>query len=523
MACRIRKFRMKTLYPHKRSEGLRRCKALERLTPWITAQEKHQMATKEQLEKHKQFLLEQEAKRRQADIDRKNDVLSADYSGYNSIEEIWKGLSSAEINLLKSQSPSYKKRVEELDLIAAFRRLSEEDQAVFFAEANEATRITLENDGYVASQTTTLAKSPGEAQDEAEAARLAQQNEAGIGKTPEEIQEENERVEAGRLQAEADRVAAEAAAANTTVALPRDQVEVLYDGVEKLANNAYRLTVDPEDGTPVEVFWGESQKECFKKLRESKVQAVRELRRRRKQLEITQELRDLQPEVVAYAPLMQAVSLTPKEIYDLTEQQKDPSTVLEATRKLRQASYTLEECARYNEAIERQRYNDQKTVAEKWISGNPDFHASPENIGNMQKLMGQLNWAVTEKNLDLAFKTLKEQEAYVPEVIETPPPAQPAFVVPVAPVVTPKVQTPAAPAGALPAAKRILRPGSLAETSTGIQPSVRMPERLGQPPRVLPMSAEEYSSINSATLKTRYAKEPEFKARVDAYWAAGGR
>ena len=60
------------------------------------------MATKEQLEKHKQFLLDQEAKRRQADIDRKNDVLSADYSGYNSIEEIWKGLSSAEINLLKN-------------------------------------------------------------------------------------------------------------------------------------------------------------------------------------------------------------------------------------------------------------------------------------------------------------------------------------------------------------------------------------------------------------------------------------
>ena len=481
------------------------------------------MATKEQLEKHKQFLLDQEAKRRQADIDRKNDVLSADYSGYNSIEEIWKGLSSAEINLLKSQSPSYKKRVEELDLIAAFRRLSEEDQAVFFAEANEATRITLENDGYVASQTTTLAKSPGEAQEEAEAARLTQQSEAGIGKTPEEIEAEQE--EAARVQAEADRVAAEAAA---IPAVPRGSVEILYEGVEKLGNNAYKLTVDPEDGTPAEIFWGESQKECFKKLRESKAHAVRELRRRRKQLEITQELRDLQPEVIPYAPLMQAVSLTPKEIYDLTEQQKDPSTVLEATRKLRQASYTPEECARYNEAIERQRFSEQKATGEKWISENPDFHASPENINNLIKLMGGLGWAATEKNLDLAFKILKEQEVYVPEVIETPPSAQPASVVPVAPAAVaapavPTVPAPAAPAGALPAAKRMLRPGSLAESSTGIQPSVRMSERTGQPPRVLPMSAEEYSSINSATLKTRYAKEPEFKARVDAYWAAGGR
>ena len=258
--------------------------------------------------------------------------------------------------------------------------------------------------------------------------------------------------------------------------------------------------MDPGDGTPAEIFWGESQKECFKKLRESKAHAVRELRRRRKQLEITQELRDLQPEVIPYAPLMQAVSLTPKEIYDLTEQQKDPSTVLEATRKLRQASYTPEECARYNEAIERQRFNEQKATGEKWISENPDFHASPENINNLIKLMGGLGWAATEKNLDLAFKILKEQEVYVPEVIETPPSAQPASVVPVASAAVaapavPTVSAPAAPAGALPAAKRVLRPGSLAESSTGIQPSVRMPERLGQPPRVLPMSAEEYAAI----------------------------
>ena len=481
------------------------------------------MATKTQLERHKTFLLEQDEKRRQADLVRQTSVLSADYSGYSNLDQMLAGLSSDEVRTLRSQNASFKKRLEDFDLIAAFRRLDDEQQTAFFAEANEGTRAVLENDGYVSSQTTTLAQSPGEAQEEAEAARLAQQSEAGIGQTPEELAAEEQQAEAARVQAEADRVAVEAAAANTTVALPRDQVEVLYDGVEKLGNNAYRLTVDPEDGTPVEVFWGESQKECFKKLRDSKKHSIRELRRRKNQLEITQELRDLQPEVIPYAPLMQAVSLTPKEIYDLTEQQKDPSTVLEATRKLRQASYTPEECARYNEAIERQRFNEQKATGEKWISENPDFHASPENINNLIKLMGGLGWAATEKNLDLAFKILKEQEVYVPEVIETPPPAQPAFVVPVAAVAVPTVPAPAAPAGALPAAKRMLRPGSLAESSTGIQPSIRMGERTGAAPRVLPMSAEEYSSINSATLKTRYAKEPEFKARVDAYWAAGGR
>ena len=310
--------------------------------------------------------------------------------------------------------------------------------------------------------------------------------------------------------------------------MPRGSVEILYEGVEKLANNAYKLTVDPEDGTPVEVFWGESQKECFKKLRDSKKHSIRELRRRKKQLEITDDLRAMQVEVVNYAPLLTPITLTPKEIYDLTEQLKDPSTVLEATRKLRQASYTPEECARHNEGIERQRYNDAKSVGQKWLTENPDFYPSPENIKELQKLMGELNWAVTEKNLDLAFKTLKDQDALFEAPKETPPSAQPASVVPVAPAAVaapavPTVPAPAAPAGALPAAKRVLRPGSLAESSTGIQPSVRMPERLGQPPRVLPMSAEEYSAIPAPVLKTRYNKEPEFKARVDAYWAAGGR
>ena len=481
------------------------------------------MATKEQLEKHKQFLLDQDAKRRQADLTRQTSVLSADYSGYSDLDQMLAGLSSDEVRTLRSQNASFKKRLEDFDLIAAFRRLDDEQQTAFFAEANEGTRAVLENDGYVSSQTTTLAQSPGEAQEEAEAARLAQQNEAGIGKTPEEIEAEQE--EAARAQAEADRVAAEAAA---IPAVPRGSVEILYEGVEKLANNAYKLTVDPEDGTPVEVFWGESQKECFKKLRDSKKHSIRELRRRKKQLEITDDLRAMQVEVVNYAPLLTPITLTPKEIYDLTEQLKDPSTVLEATRKLRQASYTPEECARHNEGIERQRYQDAKSVGQKWLTENPDFYPSPENIKELQKLMGELNWAVTEKNLDLAFKTLKDQDALFEAPKETPPSAQPASVVPVAPAAVaapavPTVPAPAAPAGALPAAKRVLRPGSLAESSTGIQPSVRMPERLGQPPRVLPMSAEEYAAIPAPVLKTRYNKEPEFKARVDAYWAAGGR
>jgi len=463
---------------------------------------------------------------KQAEIDRKNNVLSADYSGYNSLDDIWRGLSSSEITLLKTQSASYKKRVAELDTINAFRQLSEEDQAVFFAEANEATRIVLENDGYIAGQTETLAPSPDEAEAE-KAARLAA--EANV-LTPEEQAQQDQLAEAARIQAETDRIAAEAAAANVTPAVARGSVEELYPGVEKLANNAYKLTVDPGDGSSPEYFWGESQKECFIKLRESKAHATKELRRRRKKIEISEELRAMQVEVVPYAPLMEPQVLTPKQIFDLTEQLKDPTTVLEATRVLRQASYTPEECARYNEAIEKQRFNDTLTVANRYFTEHDsnnggDFYICPENTKSLREFMSELNWAVTDKNLDLAISTLKEQGALLDAPPTPPPSVQPAPVVPVTPVVTPAapVAAPKAPAGALPAAGRVLRPGSSAENSTGIQPTVRLGARTGQASQVQPMTVEEANSYSAADLKTKYRTDPVFRARLEAYWAAGGR
>jgi hypothetical protein len=483
------------------------------------------MATKEQLEKHKQFLLDQDQKRRQADIARQQDVLSADYSGYNSLDDIWRGLSTAEINLLKTQSPSYKKRIEELDLINAFKRLTEEDQATFFAEANEATRITLENDGYVASQTMTLAPSPDEAAAK-KAADLAAENLPVL--TAEEQIEQDRQAEAVRLQAETDRLAAEATAAGVRPAVLRGTVEELYPGVEKLGEGSYKLTVDPEDGSNPEIFYGASQKECFIALRKSKANATKELRRRAKKIQITEELRNLEAETVEYAPLLKPLSLTPDQIFTLTEQLKDPTKVLEAHAKLRQASITPEECARQNESIERQRYSDAFNTAQTWLKLRPDFYNHPDNIKALKDLMGELGWAVTMKNLDLAFEVLLEQDGALldrPEPQQEPPVAQPALVVPVAPVVVPvaPVVVPPAPTGALPAAPRILRPGSLAESSTGIQPSVRMTERTGRPPAAQPMSAEEYAAIPAAEVSTRYRKDLVFKARVDAYWAAGGR
>ena len=410
---------------------------------------------------------------------RAEQISTADYSAATTFEELYGDLSVTEIKYLMSQNATFKAKIAELN-------------------------------GQPLPQTQTLAKS----QDEIDAERAA---EAAQVKTPEQI------------QAEADRIAEEAAAANVTLTVQRDAVEVLYEGVEKLGEGSYKLTVDPEDGTPAEIFYGVTQADCFKKLRKSKASATREIRRRQKKIEITQELKDLAVETIDYAPLLQPIVLTPDEIYTLCEQQKDPITVLEATRKLRQASLTPEECARHNEGIERQRYTDGRNTAISWLQLNPSFYNCPENISAMQELMGGLNWAVTLKNMDKAYATLVEQGVLLdrPEQPSTQvqPAAQPASVVSVAaaPAVTPAqaqasavpTNTPAAtPAttGALPDARQ-LRPADRS-SSTGMQPTRRVENAGAVVANVL--TVEEYNRMPAATVKQRYQREPAFKAQVDA-------
>lgn len=425
--------------------------------------------------------IEQEQAERQAQIEaRRAAILAADYSAATSIDDLYRPLSTAEIKLLYNQNASFKAKVDEFNVIA---------------QAAVAPALTPEE------QAQKDADAAAQAQADAEAATAA--------------------------QAEADRLAAEAEAANK---LPEPPAEKLYDGVEKLPDGRYKLTVDPEDGTPAEIFYGASQADCFKALRKSKAQATRELRRRKKKLQITEELKALKAEKVSYPPLVKPLRLTPDEIFDLTEKQKDPTTVIEAMRKLRQASLTQEECDRLNSIEGQRQRSEAKTIAVEWIEQNPEFYNCTENIAAMQDLMGGLNWAVTIKNLDLAFKILQDQGVLLEEPeTETPvqPVAQPASVVPVAaapvspasaPAAVVPAKVPAAPASALPASAKVLRPGS--SSSTGMVPTRRVDSASRATPTFV-LTVEEYHRIPAAIMKTRMQREPEFRAAVDKLIAEG--
>src|SRR5690348_8932191 len=425
--------------------------------------------------------------------ERQTELLAADYSKAPTIDDLYGTLSVAEIKLLYNQSPGFKAKVDEFNAA---------EQA---AVVPPAPVLTPEE----------------QAQKDAEAAAQAQA----------------EADAAAAAQAEADRLAAEAEAANKPPEPPAPPVppvapvETLYDGVEKLADGRYKLIVDPEDGTPPEVFFGQTQADCFKALRKSKAQATKELRRRKKSVQITNDLKALEVEKINYAPLTKPLVLTPDEIFELTEQLKDPVTVLAATRKLRQASMTQEECDRANAAEIQRRYIEQRDTAFEWIGQHPEFYNCPENIAAIQKLMGELNWAVTLKNLDRAFKELQTQGVLLDEPeVQAPvqPAVQPASVVPVPAVpaspsapapaaAAPSVTAPAAPASALPAPVKVLRPGS---SSTAAMPTRRI-ESVNVAPRQVVLTVEEYHRIPATVMKQRYNREPEFKAAVDALIASG--
>lgn len=415
---------------------------------------------------------------------RQEELLKKNFTGIANYDD---GLSAEEVKFLLKNNDSFRNVVE---LIDGFRKMTKEQQLQFYSEANDGTRTTLQADGYDPGQIQTLAPSLGEAEEESAAQRRATQ--AFIETASDEAME--------------------------------TQGEKLYAGVE-IREGRYFLTIDPEDGTAPEVFKsrpiaeGGSQGEVWKLLRDSKKNATRELRRRAKAVKLTKELREMAVDVIPYVPLEVKVNLTPAELFEAHAMLADPSTAVEGTRRLQAAARTQEDVDRANEQLERGRMQEQEAAARKWMTDNPQFIVCDENLKAMMELMSGLNWGVTSGNLTKAFNALLEQEALLtslPEVTEpeftTGPAPKPrtVFFPKAAPVEPPK----AAPA---PAARPSRRP--LNNSGIGFR-EARMNT---EPAKPQPMTAVEYAGFSAVELKTRYNRDEAFKARVDAYWAAGGR
>lgn len=421
---------------------------------------------------------------------RQNELQTRNFSGAKSFDELNDGLSGEEISSLYRSNQSFHATTDRLNdehaTIQGFRAMTSEQQAAFFQESNEATKTLLAEDGYVAEQTQTLAPSLVEAEEVRDAQR----------------------------QFEQDRLSEESRAAETQ----NNTQEILYEGCEKLADGRYRLTVDAGEGAQPEIFYGNRQGECWAALRKSKAHATAALRRRAKDVQLTRELREMKVAVVNYPPLMEKITLTPEQVYQYTVEQSDPTTSVEAIRMLRLGGMSQDEVDRINAAEIRAREQEAYTTASKWITSHPEFYACDDNLKALRDLMGGLNWACVSENFDLALKILQEQDALVdklPEVepeFHTGPEPKPrtVFIPKAAPVEAPKV----APAPAT-------RPSRRPLNNSGI--GFREARMNTEPVKPQPMTAVEYAGFSAVELKTRYNRDESFRARVDAYWAAGGR
>ena len=382
-----------------------------------------------------------------------NALLKKDFSRHESIDSMYMGLSAAEISLLRTGNPSFRNRLAELDNVAP-------------------------------PQTQTLSASPEELIERGNQAREAQNDRA----LPED---------------------------RTPIQVAPQQTEELFAGVHKVGDRQYELTVDPGDGSHPEVFHGTTQSECFQKLRESKASATRELRRRRKQVQITDEMKRLQVEKVYFPPLLKKLDLTPQEIFDLSEAERDPSdpkAMLDAKNKLRLAGMTQGEIDLQNEQINNARTQHAYSTATTWVKAT-SFYPGPnnENVAALQGLMAQLDWAVTPANLSKAYEILKEQDILVARPASTPAPAVPAPTVAAQPA--PVAQSaPAAP-------KRILRPAS-----SGTSMSNAVTRRIETPiaqPKKLTLTAAEYHATPSSVMQARYKRDPVYRQAVDDLIASG--
>jgi hypothetical protein len=215
------------------------------------------------------------------------------------------------------------------------------------------------------------------------------------------------------------------------------------------------------------------------------------------------------------------VNLTAEQLFDAHAMLSDPSTAVEGTRLLQLAARTQEDIDRSNELLERSRMMEASSIADQWIKKTSDFYGCPENIKTMIDFMGEkgVNWAVTKKNLQMAWDILREQGILVDR------PAEGEVEAPAVPTPSRRVITPAA-APAVPQTARPTPPlrRPLNNTSVSGPSQTRAREEVGGgTARVTAMDATEYASIGATDMRARYAKDLAFRARVDAYWAGGGR
>lgn len=285
---------------------------------------------------------------------------------------------------------------------------------------------------------------------------------------------------------------------------------------------------------PPQKFEGDSWEEIADKVAAAHQNAAAEMYRTKQGAKLSI-LMDADPEQPMYE--FKEKSLSADELVGIQGLLKDPRTAAEGHKRLLEAQLgapisKIRQNLQIAEVLSRT--NDMAWEIEKFKRAQPNY---VECDANKDKLIAYLthkdrNWAITAKNLEIAFEHLSEQGELVtraPEPIQasvaTPPvaelPPQPAVATPEPPPQPeiPAVATVGAPISA-PAADRTAAPAvtAVGSTSTGLTRDSGGTNHPPEPPKTKGITPAEISRMSSSQYLDRYEHDPEFKKQVDAIY-----
>lgn len=168
----------------------------------------------------------------------------------------------------------------------------------------------------------------------------------------------------------------------------------------------FKAHLDMEDGSGIQVFEGATEKEVIDKLLVAQANATQKIREQNRALRGSVQPDPAQPETV-----IQRKPLSADEQFQATEDLREPTKAPGAIKRIVEAELgaPLEVVRKkLNEGDQSEAVRQGQQTAAEWMADYPEHFPSLHNSKVIMNYLRNNNWAVTKKNLTLAFEDMSE-------------------------------------------------------------------------------------------------------------------
>jgi hypothetical protein len=172
-----------------------------------------------------------------------------------------------------------------------------------------------------------------------------------------------------------------------------------------------------KDGNPFgqpSVYEYATEQELIELMANSVANGTTKIRELTKAQRIIPEDAEKAPEIIAAKPH----DLNADELFSITNELRDPTTVVGALDRYYEARFGRkpEETAKVQElTLEQQRQIQTGLICDRWMARTHDYYDCQENADAMMGYLKDRKLPVTEKNLQVAFRELRQELAQAPE------------------------------------------------------------------------------------------------------------